>query len=196
VHQHFNLVPQITVCENLFLTEGLPSRAGVFVAWGEANRRARALLARVGLDIDPRTTVSQLRPDEAAMVAIAKAIGTNARLIILDEPTAALLPSEVGVLFGHMRRLAAQGQAFLYVSHRLAEVFDIADCVTVLRDGRNVGLWRRSEMSRRAIIGAIVGQKSFSGACIGAGPPRRCPAAVRGTPRRPGRRNVVRTASA
>ena len=162
VHQHFNLVPQITVCENLFLTGGLPRRVGLFVHWGEAYRRARALLSRVGLDIDPRTMVSELRPDEAAMVAIAKAIGTDARLIILDEPTAALLPGEVGVLFGHMRRLASEGHAFLYVSHRLAEVFDIADCVTVLRDGRNAGHWRRSDMSRREIINAIVGQKSFS----------------------------------
>ncbi len=161
VHQHFSLVPQISVCENLFLTEGLPRRAGLFVNWREANARARAWLARVGLDIDPRRLVSELRPDEAAMVAIAKAIATDARLIILDEPTAALLPGEVAVLFVNMRRLAAEGQAFLYVSHRLAEVFEIADCVTVLRDGRNAGYWRREQMSRRAIIEAIVGAKSF-----------------------------------
>jgi ABC-type sugar transport system ATPase subunit len=163
VHQHFNLVPQISVAENLFLTDGLPRRFGVFVDWPEAYVRARALLARVGLEVDPRREVSQLRPDEAAMVAIAKAIGTNAKLIILDEPTAALLPAEVAVLFGHMRRLAAEGHAFLYVSHRLAEVFEVADRVTVLRDGRNAGDWTRGQMSRRSIIEAIVGsQKSFS----------------------------------
>src|SRR5215470_3966447 len=96
------------------------------------------------------------------MVAISKAIGTNAKLIILDEPTTALLPVEVSVLFGHMRRLAAEGHAFLYVSHRLAEVFEIADCVTVLRDGRNAGHFPRAAMSRRAIINAIVGRKRFS----------------------------------
>ncbi|HEY1944053.1 MAG TPA: sugar ABC transporter ATP-binding protein [Roseiarcus sp.] len=163
VHQHFNLVPQISVCENLLLTEHLPRRAGLFVDWREAYRRSRALLARVGLDIDPDAEVSTLRPDAAAMVAIAKAIGTKAKLIILDEPTAALLPAEVSVLFGHMRRLAAEGHAFLYVSHRLAEVFEIADRVTVLRDGRNAGAWTRAEMSRRAIIEAIVGgQKAWS----------------------------------
>ncbi len=162
VHQHFNLVPQISVAENLFLTQGLPRRAGLFVDWTETFRRARALLARVGLDIDPRREVSQLRPDEAAMVAIAKAIGANAKLIILDEPTAALLPAEVAVLFGHMRRLAVEGHAFLYVSHKLAEVFEIADRVTVLRDGRNAGCWTREQLSRRSIIEAIVGsQKSF-----------------------------------
>jgi len=159
VHQHFNLVPQISVVENLFLTEGLPRRAGIFVNWATSFRRARALLARVGLDIDPRREVSQLRPDEAAMVAIAKAIGAEAKLIILDEPTAALLPAEVAVLFGHMRRLAAEGHAFLYVSHKLAEVFEIADRVTVLRDGRNAGHWTREQLSRRAIIEAIVGSQ-------------------------------------
>jgi ABC-type sugar transport system ATPase subunit len=163
VHQHFNLVSQISVCENLLLSENLPRRAGMLVDWPEAYRRSRTLLSRVGLQIDPRTEVSQLRPDEAAMVAIAKAIGTSAKLIILDEPTTALLPTEVGVLFGHMRRLAAEGHAFLYVSHHLAEVFEIADRVTVLRDGRNAGVWTREQMSRRAIIDAIVGgQKNWN----------------------------------
>lgn len=103
-----------------------------------------------------------MRPDEAAMVAIAKAIGTNAELIILDEPPAALLSSEVGILFGHMRCLVSEGHAFLYVSHRFAKVFEIANCVTVLRDGRNSGYWTRAEMSRRAIINAIIGQRTFS----------------------------------
>ena len=163
VHQHFNLVPQISVAENLFLTDGLPRRAGIFIDWSETFRRARTLLARVGLDLDPRREVSQLRPDEAAMVAIAKAIGADAKLIILDEPTAALLPAEVAVLFGHMRRLAAEGHAFLYVSHKLGEVFEIADRVTVLRDGRNAGHWTREQLSRRSIIEAIVGsQKTFT----------------------------------
>ena len=171
VHQHFNLVPQLSVCENLFLSQGLPRRAGLFVNWRRAAAQARTLLARVGLDLDPRREVAGLRPDEAAMVAIAKAIGADAKLVILDEPTAALLPGEVGVLFGHMRRLAAEGHAFLYVSHRLAEVFEIADCVTVLRDGRNAGHWRREQMSRRGIIEAIVGQKSFTEAIVAA-PPR------------------------
>jgi ABC-type sugar transport system ATPase subunit len=157
VHQHFNLVPQLSVCENLALAEPLPRRAGLFVDWPALERRARKLLNRVGLQIDPRLEVSRLRPDEAAMVAIAKAIGSEAKIIILDEPTSALLPAEVAILFGHMRRLAAEGHSFLYVSHRLAEVFEIADRVTVLRDGRRVGTWVRAAMSRRTIIEAIVG---------------------------------------
>ena len=157
VHQHFNLVPQLSVGENLLLAGTLPRRAGVFVDWGEIERRARKLLERVGLKIDPKTEVRNLRPDQNAMVAIAKAIGSDAKIIILDEPTAALLPDEVAVLFGHMRRLAAEGHAFVYVSHRLTEVFEIADRVTVLRDGRRAGTWARAEMSRKTIIQAIVG---------------------------------------
>lgn len=157
VHQHFNLVPQVSVAENLFLSQSMPRRAGLFVDWRAMERQAAKLLDRVGLDLDPRREVSALRPDEAALVAIAKAIGSDARLIVLDEPTTALLPNEVAILFSHMRRLAQEGHSFLYVSHRLSEVFEIADHVTVLRDGRNAGNWSRADMNRRAIIDAIVG---------------------------------------
>src|SRR5271154_493081 len=157
VHQHFNLAPQLSVAENLFLSRSLPRRAGIFVNWSETRRQAEKLLARGGLNIDPMTEVSQLHPDESAMVAIAKAIGSDAKIIILDEPTSALLPAEVSILFGHMRRLASEGHSFLYVSHRLAEVFEIADRVTVLRDGKRAGAWTREEMSRKTIIRAIVG---------------------------------------
>ncbi|MGD0189022.1 MAG: ATP-binding cassette domain-containing protein, partial [Roseiarcus sp.] len=157
VHQHFNLVPQLSVRENLALADSLPRRGGIFVDWNAMEHRAKKLLDRVGLRIDPKIEVSKLRPDESAMVAIAKAIGSDAKIIILDEPTSALLPAEVSILFGHMRRLASEGHSFLYVSHRLTEVFDIADRVTVLRDGRRVGTWTRAAMSRKTIIEAIVG---------------------------------------
>ncbi|MGC2787387.1 MAG: sugar ABC transporter ATP-binding protein [Roseiarcus sp.] len=157
VHQHFNLVPKLSVAENLFLSQTLPRRFGLFVNWTVVEKRAAKLLDRVGLKIEPWTEVSGLRPDENAMVAIAKAIGSDARIIILDEPTSALLPAEVSILFGHMRRLASEGHSFLYVSHRLAEVFEIADRVTVLRDGRRAGAWTREQMSRKTIIKAIVG---------------------------------------
>src|ERR1700722_7457142 len=168
VHQHFNLVPQLSVGENLVLAESLPRRAGLFVDWGAVERRARKLLERVGLKIDPKIEVSKLRPDENAMVAIAKAIGSDAKIIILDEPTSALLPDEVSILFAHMRRLAAEGHAFVYVSHRLTEVFEIAHRVTVLRDGRRAGTWARAEMSVKQVIQAIVGgDKAWSDEIVG-----------------------------
>ena len=160
VHQHGNLVPNLTVQENLALGDALPRRMGMFVDWPAVRRRASELLSRMGLDIPAGALVSSLRPDEAAMVAIAKAIASDARLIILAEPTTALLPREVEVLFGHMRRLAAEGHGFLYVSHRLAEIFDVATSATVLRDGRKV--WScdcREDLQREAVVAAIVGRE-------------------------------------
>ena len=160
VHQHGNLVPSLTVQENLLLGERLPRRAGVFIHWGAVQERAARLLRRVGLSINPTSLVSALRPDEVAMVSIAKAIATDAKIIILDEPTTALLPGEVTTLFAQMRRLASEGHGFLYVSHRLSEVFDIADRATVLRDGKCV--WScddRSGLRRDDVVAAIIGKE-------------------------------------
>jgi ABC-type sugar transport system ATPase subunit len=173
VHQHSNLVDNLSVAENLWLGRELPLR-GPFVDWGAVRREARSILGRVGVSIEPDRLIAELRPDERAMVAIAKAIATDARLIILDEPTAALLPHEVDALFAQMRRLAGAGHAFLYVSHRLTEVFRIADRITVLRDGRNAGDFDRGSMDRRAVIQAIIGPgKSYdeNRSAMGAGAP-------------------------
>jgi len=160
VHQHANLVPTLTVQENLNLGRALPKRGGIFVDWRLARKDAVELFQRVNMNIDPRSYVSTLRPDEAAMVAIAKAIASHAKLIILDEPTASLSPTEADVLFGHMRHLASEGHGFLYVSHRLSEVFGIADRISVIRDGKYVGTWTRDQVVRRDIIAAIIGSDS------------------------------------
>ncbi len=160
VHQHGNLVQSLTLQENLMLGERLPRRAGVFIRWRAVQERAARLLRRVGLSIDPTTLVSALRPDQVAMVSIAKALATDAKIIILDEPTTALLPGEVATLFAQMRRLASEGHGFLYVSHRLSEVFDIADRATVLRDGKRV--WScddRAGLRREDVVAAIVGKE-------------------------------------
>jgi ABC-type sugar transport system ATPase subunit len=160
VHQHANLVTSLSVQENLWLGKSLPTHAGAFIHWRELTRHARQLLERVGLDIDPRATVERLRPDDIAMISIAKAIAVNARLIILDEPTTSLVPREVAIVFGHMRRLAKAGHGFVYVSHRLQEVFDIAQEATVLRDGKVTWTCERAEMTRQRVVRAIVGDKA------------------------------------
>ncbi len=157
VHQHLNLIPTLSVAENLWLGESLPRRFGL-IDWGRVHARARDILARVGVDISTRVHVDELRPDQLAMISIAKAVSSDARIIILDEPTTALLPHEVDRLFDQMRRLAAEGHSFLYVSHRLAEVFAIADRATVLRDGRNAGVFERETMDRARVVEAIVGR--------------------------------------
>ncbi len=160
VHQHGNLIASLSVAENLCLGEPLPRVGGVLVNWRALHRRARETLAAVDLKLDPGRLCGELRPDEQAMVTIARAVARKARLIILDEPTAALLPREVETLFAQMRLLAARGVAFLYVSHRLTEVFEIADRVTVLRDGRNAGSFDRATMDRRTVVSAIVGAET------------------------------------
>ena len=157
VHQHFNLAADLSVRENLFLGHSFPRRWNGLVDWRSLTEKAQALLDRLGLKIDPCANVADLRPDELAMIAIARAVATDAKVIILDEPTAALLPDEIAVLFAHIRRLAAEGHAFLYVSHRLSEVFEIANRITVLRDGRRIGTWPLAETTRAAVIAAIVG---------------------------------------
>ena len=159
VHQHSNLIPSLSVEENLWLGEALPRRAGVLVDWRAVRARARTIMQHVQVEVPPEAIVGELRPDQRAMISIAKAVASKARLIILDEPTTALLPHEVETLFAEMRRLAREGHAFLYVSHRLAEVFDIADRATVLRDGRNAGTFERGAMDRHAVIAAIVGSQ-------------------------------------
>lgn len=157
VHQHMNLVPTMSVAENLHLGERLPRRAGL-LNWREVHRRARKALDRVGVDVPTTALVSELRPEQHAMISIARAVSAEARIIILDEPTNALLPHEVERLFEQMRALARKGHSFLYVSHRLNEVFEIADRATVLRDGRHAGTFDRDGMDRSAIVAAIVGR--------------------------------------
>lgn len=117
------------------------------------------MLEEVGLDLDPRTLVDSLRPHESAMVAVAKALHSRAKLIILDEPTTALSAEETEILFDQIRSLASRGTAFVYVSHRLGEVFRLVDRVTVLRSGRRVGAWDQPTAHQSAILDAIVGQK-------------------------------------
>ena len=160
VHQHGNLVPSMSVCENLLLGQNLPRRGSILVDWRRADAMARRILDKVGLKIDLQAPISNLRPDARAMVAIARAISTDAKAIILDEPTATLSPEEVRVLFGEMRRLADLGHAFIFVSHRLNEVFDIADSATVLRDGKTI--WNcdhRAGLTRADVIAAIAGKR-------------------------------------
>jgi ABC-type sugar transport system ATPase subunit len=159
VHQHFNLVPSISVAENIWLGEPLPRNRLGLVDWKAVHARAADVIARVGADIPTDAGVSDLRPDQIAMISIAKAVSGDARIIILDEPTNALLPHEVERLFEQMRSLARRGHSFLYVSHRLAEVFEIADRATVLRDGRNAGVFDRENLNRRAVVDAIVGKR-------------------------------------
>ena len=138
IHQDLGLIDWMTVAENICLTLGFPRRRGL-VDWGAARRRAAAALEALGADIDPDLRIQSLTRTEKSLVAIARALAAEAEILVLDEPTASLPADEVARLFGALRRLRARGVGMLYVSHRLDEVFEIADRMVVLRDGRVAG---------------------------------------------------------
>jgi ribose transport system ATP-binding protein len=154
-HQEFSLVPTLTVAENIYLGR-LPTR-GTVVDWAAARRGARDALGRLKMAIDPDRLVSALSVAEQQLVEIAKAISREMRLLILDEPTAALGPAETERLHEVIRHLAEQGKAILYVSHRLDEVLAVADVVTVLRDGKLVASTPRADTSVRQVIRMMIG---------------------------------------
>lgn len=156
IYQEFNLVPALTVRENLFLGSPL-HRSGWIDRAGE-RRRAETVLRELAAEIDPDARVSGLDVARCQLVEIARALLADARVLIMDEPTAALAPREVEALAGRLRELRAGGKAVLFISHRLDEVVRLADRITVLRDGRTLGTWEARELSRGRMIELMVGR--------------------------------------
>jgi D-xylose transport system ATP-binding protein len=157
VFQELSLVKELTVGENIFLGRE-PSRFGV-VNWSELYHRTTKLLEDLNLSIDPRIQVGNLGIGRQQLVEIAKALSQNARILVLDEPTAALTESEVETLFEILRRLIARGVGIIYISHKLDEVFAMSDRITVLRDGKTVGTNAASEWTKDRVIAAMVGRE-------------------------------------
>lgn len=158
IHQDLGLVEWMTVAENLALGLGFPRRFGL-ISWNTAVRRAEAALAKVGGGISPATRVSRLSRTERSLVAIARALSQEAALLVLDEPTSSLPAADVEGLFAVLRRLRAQGVGMIYVSHRLDEIFRIADRIAVMRDGRLVGVRHTAQTDSEELVGLIVGHK-------------------------------------
>lgn len=160
IHQELNIVPQVSVAENILLGHGLPRRLGVAVNWRAAHAQARAALEALGAGhIDVRALAGDLPAGEKMLIKIAAAlIGEGPCLYVLDEPTAALTGAESEMLFDVIARLKARGAAVLYVSHRLDEVLRICDDVTVLRDGRAVSSGPVAETSKAQIIHDMTGR--------------------------------------
>ncbi|GAB2445247.1 sugar ABC transporter ATP-binding protein [Nocardioides hungaricus] len=145
VHQELSLVPQLTAVQNLVL--GRESSTGGVIHWNEARRRAARSLAQLRFDARTDVPVSRLSVAQQQLVELARAISTDARIIIMDEPTASLTTAESERLFATIRELRSAGKAIVYVSHRLKEVLELSDRVTALRDGRLVGTRLRAEIA-------------------------------------------------
>ncbi len=156
VFQEFSLVPTLTVAENIWLGN-LPGHAAR-VDWRGMRESAAKVLARLAVTIDPEATVSDLSVADQQLVEIAKAISADASMLILDEPTTALGLEEIHDLHRVLKGLARQGTAILYISHRLDEVVELVDCVTVLRDGRVVSTAAETEVSLEGIVAAMIGE--------------------------------------
>jgi ribose transport system ATP-binding protein len=165
VHQDRGLIDNLSVAENVAFVVDFARRRGGLIDWRRSRSRARDLLAGLATEIDVEETCERLSPAERAIVAIARAIALDARTLVLDEPTASLARSEADLLFDFVGRARAEGKSFIYISHHLEEVFELADRVTVLRDGRVViGAEPVAELDRARIVEALTGGKAKAAA--------------------------------
>jgi ribose transport system ATP-binding protein len=159
VYQEFSLVPHLTVAENILLGQMPSIRVRGIVDWAKAYRQAEEILSSIGFEgIDVHQTVSQLSVSHQQMVEIAKALAKRRKILILDEPSAVLSQDELTRLFALMRQLKKENTLILYISHRLDEVFEIADRITVLKDGQLVGTVKPKESDQNQLIKMMVGR--------------------------------------
>ncbi len=158
VHQHFMLIPVMTVAENIVLASE-PTHGGVLLDYDTAVERVRELSERFGLAVDPEARVENIGVGQEQRVEIVKALYRGAEILILDEPTAVLTPQEAGELFEIVRGLQAQGKSIIFISHKLKEVLEIADRITVLRRGRKVETISREGATETGLARMMVGRE-------------------------------------
>ncbi|HSB78777.1 MAG TPA: sugar ABC transporter ATP-binding protein [Candidatus Methylomirabilis sp.] len=159
IYQEFNLVPHLSVAQNIFLgREPRHPRIPGLIDHARMIAESQAVLESLGVDIDPRATVHYLGVAQQQMVEVAKALSVNAQIVVMDEPTSALTTREIEQLFAAIRRLTARGVGVIYISHRLEEVFQIGDRVTVLRDGKWIATTNVHDATMEVIIQAMVGR--------------------------------------
>lgn len=159
IYQDFKLVPELSVAENIFLGKEPTREKTPFIDYGSMHRRARAQLLQLGEEIDTTLSVSSLSVAQQQIVEIAKALTRRVRILAFDEPSAALTDRELHNLFGIIRRLTSEGVGVIYISHRLDEIFEIGDRVTVLRDGKVVKTCPVAEVDKKSLIRWMVGRE-------------------------------------
>ena len=177
VSQETAVAEDLSIAENVLMGRLVRGPAGI--DWSASRARARQVLGRLGVDYDPRWIVGRLRPDQKQVVEIARAMSLDAKVLILDEPTSSLTDDEVAKLFAAIRELARQGVAVLFVSHRLAEVFEISDEITVMRDGQTVCSGSVAEFTPGSLVDAMVGGVDLHGGPVAASSPPAGPDAAR-----------------
>lgn len=156
VYQELNLMPELTVAENIYLHD-MPVKS-ILVDKRTMNQQAQALLDSMGLDIKATDSISLLSVSQQQMVEIAKALSHDADIVIMDEPTAALNIKEVDTLYSIIRNLKAQGKTVIYISHRLKEIFDITDRISILRDGHYIDTKVTAEITQDELVAMMVGR--------------------------------------
>lgn len=163
IFQEFNLVPHLSVAENIFINRE-PTRNGM-IDWAKMNQQSAKALKRLEIDIDPRVPVSSLSVAQQQLVEIVRALAFDARVIVMDEPTAALSEREVDRLLDIVRSMAKENVGVIYVSHKLEEVFRVADRITILRDGAHILTDKASNLIEEKVIYAMVGRALVHGKC-------------------------------
>ncbi len=157
IHQELNLMPHLTVSENIFIGKE-PKKLGLFLDAAKAKKETQALLDSMHLNVPPTIPVKDLSVAKQQMVEIAKALSNNSDLLVMDEPTAALTEAEIQELFRFIRDLRSKGHGIIYISHRLDELWQITDRITVMRDGQYVGTVNTNEATKEEIISMMVGR--------------------------------------
>jgi general nucleoside transport system ATP-binding protein len=158
VHQHFMLIPVMTVAENIVLAEE-PTYAGVMLDFGEARKRVREISERYGLAVDPDARIQDITVAQQQRVEILKALYRGAEILILDEPTAVLTPPEAQELFAIIASLKEQGKSIIFISHKLNEVLEVADRITVLRRGKKVDTVPKEGATEESLARMMVGRE-------------------------------------
>lgn len=156
IYQEINLVPNLSVCENIFLGR-FPKSKGK-ISWRQVETEAQRLMDSIGVDIDVKKMVFELSTPMQQMVAIVRAMSLNAKIMIVDEATSSLDENEVSVFFRILRRLKEQGMAVIFISHRLNEIYEICDYLTILKDGELVGEYPKENLSRLELVSKMIGR--------------------------------------
>ena len=197
IHQNLGLLDNMSAVENCSLSRGFPTAAGWRIRWAQERRRVHDLLLEFGVELDAGIPVGRLKPAERTTVAIVRALQDwerSARLLVLDEATASLPVTEVARLFDVLRQVVAKGIGVVYVSHRLDEIIEIADRVTILRDGRNVATKEVRDVDQAELVSLMIGRPLEALFAEPPEPSSEVVLAVEGLTRRGGRGALVRGA--